>query len=309
MQFKFIFIILGVLVLFVGYSSFFVVDERNQVVITQFGKPVGDPVTTAGLNFKLPFIQKITYFDKRILKWDGKPNEIPTNDKTFIWVDTTARWRIVKPLVFLQRLNNTDRALSVLSNIIDGAVRDLITRNDLIEIILSSDWRKEYAVSTEAATRESRVVTVGRDRFSNLVLEAVKQLTTDYGIEVLDVLVKRLNYTQQVRERVYDRMISERQRIAAEIRSEGEGEKAEILGKLERELNTIQSEAFRESETIRGTADALATRIYGQAYGAAPEFYAFYSTLESYKTILKENSKLIIDADSDIYKYIKDQTP
>lgn len=292
-------------VLFIAYQSFYVLNETQQAIITQFGKPVGEPITTAGLKFKLPFFQKVTYFEKRVIKWDGEPNEIPTNDKTFIWVDTTARWRIKDPLTFLQRLGNEARAKVVLNDLIDGAVRDLVTKNNLIEVILSSDWKPEYSVSTEQGSAKQREVKIGRDKFSELVLISAKRVIDSYGIELLDVLVKRINYTDTVRDRVYDRMISERKRIAAEKRSTGEGQKAEILGKLERELNLITSTAFKETEAIRGRADATATEIYGKAYGADPEFYAFYTTLQNYKQIIGPNTTLVIDADSDLYKYTK----
>jgi membrane protease subunit HflC len=291
--------------LFIAYQSFYVLNETQQAIITQFGKPVGNPITEAGLKFKIPFFQKVTYFEKRVMKWDGEPNEIPTNDKTFIWVDTTARWQIADPLTFLQRMGNEARAKVVLNDLIDGAVRDLVTKNNLVEVILSSDWKPEYSVSTEQGAAKQKAVKIGRDQFSELVLLSAKQVIDSYGIELLDVLVKRINYTDTVRERVYDRMISERKRIAAEKRSTGEGQKAEILGKLERELNEITSTAFKETEAIRGEADATAAKIYGDAYSVDPDFYAFYTTLESYKKVLGTNTTLVIDAKSDLYKYSK----
>ncbi|MBT4089959.1 MAG: protease modulator HflC, partial [Deltaproteobacteria bacterium] len=220
-------IIVAMAVLFVGFNGFFVVDEGEQAIITQFGQPVRGAIKDAGLYFKIPFIQKAHYFDKRILKWDGDPNEIPTQDKKYIWVDTTARWRISDPLLFLQRMNNVNRATSRLNDLINGSVRDFVTKNSLVEIIRSSDWNKSYTLTTETA-RKKEIIKVGRDQFSQIVLNNVSALAKSFGIEVLDVLVKRINYTNQVRQTVYQRMISERQRIAEQRRSEGEAEKANI---------------------------------------------------------------------------------
>ena len=297
-------IILILLVGFVVYDAFFVIKEGRQAIVTQFGKPIGDPITDAGLNIKIPILQKVHLFEKRILKWDGEPYEIPTSDKTFIWVDTTARWRIVKPLVFMQTMINEDRAKMVLNDLIDGAVRDLVTKNNLIEVIRSSDWKKIYLIGSEKAETEE-VVLIGRDRFSELVLQSIKDVTLEYGIELLDILIKRVNYTDTVREKVYERMISERKRIAAKKRSEGEGQKAEILGTVERELNNITSEAYEKAQTIRGQADAVATRIYGQTFSQDPEFYAFFISLDSYRKTMGKNSRLIIDTNTDLYKYLK----
>lgn len=296
-----------VLLLFflVGYNSIFTVREDQQVIITQFGKPIGEPVTEAGLNFKMPFLQETRYFDKRILSWDGEPNEIPTNDKTFIWVDTAARWRIVQPLTFYQRMGSEARALQILSENIDGAVRDLVTKNDLSEIILSSDWKKEYSINTESTKEVVRDVKVGRDKYSEIIRENLRSVVQDYGIEIIDIFIKRINYTDQVREKVYERMISERKRIAAKKRSEGEGEKAQILGQLEKELSQIQSDALRTAREIKGEADGEAAKIFGESYGADAEFYAFYQTLQTYKDIVKNNTKLIISTDSDLYSYLK----
>ncbi|PCI30624.1 MAG: HflC protein [SAR324 cluster bacterium] len=297
-------IFVALAIAFVGFNSFYIVDEGEQVIITQFGEPVGGATTEAGLYFKIPIVQKVLFFDKRILKWDGDPNEIPTSDKKYIWVDTTARWRISDPLLFLQRMNNMNRATLALNDLINGAVRDFVTKNNLIEIIRSSDWKVSYQ-STNEETEAMEEVLVGRDRFSELVLESVAQTTKGFGIELLDVLVKRINYTQQVRETVYTRMISERQRIAAQKRSEGEANKAEILGTMEKDLKTIVSEAYKKAETIRGKADGAATAIYGKAYNKDPEFYAFLTSLDSYEVLLGKNTKLILQADAPIYDYLK----
>jgi len=291
---------------FVGFNGFFIVDEGEQAIITQFGQPVREAISEAGLYFKIPFIQKAHYFEKRILKWDGDPNEIPTMDKKYIWVDTTARWRIKDPLLFLQRMNNINRAESRLSDVINGSVRDFVTRSDLIEIIRSSDWETSYRQTTEKTQRQESIqVKVGRDKFSQTVLNNVSEVAGSFGIEVMDVLVKRINYTNQVRETVYTRMISERQRIAEQRRSEGEAQKAEILGDMEKQLKNIESQAYKTAEQIRGEADAKATKIYGDAYNKDPEFYAFLTTLDSYKRILGSNTRLILQADSPIFSYLK----
>ena len=289
------------------WDGFYVLREGQQAVITQFGRPVGQPIMSAGLKFKLPVIQKVQYFDKRILIWDGDPNQIPTNDKTFIYMDNTARWRIVDPLRFLQAVGNERRALTLLGDILDGTVRDLINKNDLIEIIRSSDWTPDY-MAASAQSRDMIVPPkVGRDRISQMVLEAASKITPQYGIELMDVMFTRVNYIESVRLKVYDRMISERKRIAAEKRSTGEGRKAEILGRVDRELAEITSKARREATEIRGAADAEATRIYGQAYSGHAEFFAFQKSLESYRNIITNNTSLILSADSDLFHYLENQ--
>lgn len=295
--------IIVVAVLFIGFNGFFVVDEGEQAIITQFGQPVRQAITDAGLYFKIPFVQKAHYFDKRILKWDGDPNEIPTQDKKYIWVDTTARWRISDPLLFLQRMNNINRATSRLDDLINGSVRDFVTKNSLVEIIRSSDWNKSYTLTTEAA-RKKEIIKVGRDKFSQIVLDNVSALAKSFGIEVLDVLVKRINYTNQVRQTVYARMISERQRIAEQRRSEGEAQKADILGNMEKQLKDIESGAYKKAEEVRGDADATATKIYGNAYNKDPEFYAFLTTLDSYKIVLGNNTRLVLQSDSPFFNYL-----
>jgi len=277
---------------FIVFDGYFIVDEGEQVIITQFGEPVRGAILDAGLYFKIPFAQKTHFFDKRILKWDGEPNEIPTQDKKYIWVDTTARWKINDPLLFLQRMNNLNRASSTLDDLINGAVRDFVTKNDLIEIIRSSDWKSDYTQTTESSQKNKDDVMVGRDKMSQIVLERASKTASSFGMELLDVLVKRINYTTKVRDTVYARMISERQKIAEQKRSEGEAQKARILGSMERELKKIESGAYKTSEQIRGTADAKATEIYGEAYNKDPEFYAFITTLESYsKAMGNENDQ------------------
>ena len=289
------------------WDGFYVLREGQQAVITQFGRPVGQPIMAAGLKFKLPVIQKVQYFDKRILVWDGDPNQIPTNDKTFIYMDNTARWRIVDPLRFLQAVGTERRAMTLLGDILDGTVRDLVNKNDLIEIIRSSDWSPDFMASTVQSRDLVVPPKVGRDRISHMVLEAASKITPQYGIELMDVMFKRVNYIESVRLKVYDRMISERKRIAAEKRSTGEGLKAEILGRVDRELAEITSKARREATEIRGAADAEATRIYGEAYSGHAEFFAFQKSLESYRNIITKNTSLILSSDSDLFHYLENQ--
>lgn len=301
------FLLVGLVLLAIAlvYDGFFILQEGKQVVITQFGAPVGDPVTDAGLHMKIPFIQQTEVFEKKILIWDGAPNQIPTNDKTYVYLDTTARWRIVNALKFLQAVKTESRAQSLLSDIIDGTVRDMVNKNDLIEIIRSSDWSTATMSDTASPATIGRAPKNGRDKISRQIIDIASKTTPQYGIELIDVMIKRVNYIDSVRLKVYDRMISERKRIAAEKRSMGEGEKAQILGTVDRRLKEIISTANKEAVTIRGKADAEATKIYGEAYSQDPEFYGFLRTLESYQEIIGNNTSLVISSDSDIYRYIK----
>ena len=286
------------------WDGFFILPEGQQAVITQFGKPVGTPLTEAGLKFKTPFIQKVRFFEKRILIWDGAPNQIPTNDKTFVYLDTTARWRISDALQFLRAVNNETRAQTILDDIIDSTVRDLVNKNNLVEIIRSSDWVQTESRRGVSGEEKFEPIKYGRDKISTMIFESASALTPKYGIELVDVMFKRVNYIESVRTRVYDRMISERKRIAAEKRALGEGEKAEILGKVERELKEITSQASRQAQEIKGKADAEAARIYAEAYNKDPEFYAFYKSLESYSNTIGDNTRLVISSDSEFYKYL-----
>ena len=285
-------------------DGFYMLSEEQQAVVTQFGKPVGQSHTEAGLHFKTPFIQDVTYFDKRILIWDGDPNQIPTRDKTFVYLDTTARWKISDPLVFLQAVNNTTRAQTILDDIIDSTVRDMVNKNNLVEIIRSSDWNQSEFGNDVAAKQKEETIKLGRDKMDDLIFETASKLTPKYGIELIDVMFKRVNYIESVRLKVYERMISERKRIAAEKRAMGEGQKAEILGKVERQLKEITSKASREAEEIKGKADAKAAQIYAEAYNKDPDFYAFSKSLESYGKTVGKNTRLIISSDSEFYKYI-----
>jgi membrane protease subunit HflC len=287
------------------WDGFYVLQEGKQAVLTQFGAPVGEPETEAGLKLKLPFLQRVQFFEKKILIWDGDPNQIPTNDKTFIYMDNTARWRISDALVFLQAVGTVNRAQTLLDDIIDGTVRDLVNKNNLIEIVRSSDWTPDYVMSIRDESVQNMPPKLGRDKISEIVLETASKITPKYGIELIEVMFKRVNYIESVRLKVYDRMISERKRIAAEKRSLGEGQKAEILGRVEKELKEITSNAQREATTIKGNADAEATRIYGEAYNKYPEFYAFQKSLESYRNIITENTSLLLSSDSDLFQYLE----
>ncbi len=285
------------------WQGFYILPEGQQAVITQFGRPVGAPITEAGLHFKTPFIQEVTWFEKRIMIWDGDPNQIPTNDKTFVYLDATARWRITDALVFMQAVKTPERAMTILDDILDGTVRDLINKNNLVEIIRSSDWSPTEMVISGAQT-EDGPIRFGRDKIAMMVHENASKITPQYGIELVDVMFKRVNYIDTVRLKVYDRMISERKRIAAEKRSLGEGQKAEIMGKVQRELKEITSKASREAHEIKGKADAEAARIYADAYNQDPEFYAFSKSLESYRETLGSNTRLVISTDSEFYRYL-----
>jgi membrane protease subunit HflC len=303
---QFLLVGLVLLAMVMVYDGFFILEEGKQVVITQLGAPVGDPVTKAGLHFKVPFIEQVEEFEKKILIWDGDPNQIPTNDKTYVYLDVTARWRIVNALKFLQAVKTEIRAQSLLSDIIDGTVRDMVNKNDLIEIIRSSDWSKETMSETSTRAIIGNAPKNGRDKIAVQIVKLASKITPQYGIELIDVMFKRVNYIDSVRLKVYDRMISERKRIAAEKRSLGEGQKAEILGTVERKLKEIISTAQKEALTIKGKADAEATRIYGEAYAQDPDFYSFQKTLDSYRDVVGKNSTLVISSQSELYKYLKE---
>jgi membrane protease subunit HflC len=299
-------VILGLIVL---GGSLYTIDQTQQVVITQFGEPIGDPITEPGLHVKIPFIQKVNYFEKRILAWDGLPTQVPTKDKRYIWVDTTARWRIVEPLKFLQTVGGERTALGRLDDIIDSATRNQITNHLLYELVRDSG--REF-VETEVSLEieeELGVVQYGREKISRGILEEAALLVPQFGIELVDVRIKRLNYVERVREGVYARMIAERERVAEEYRSEGEGVRAEIEGRRAKELQRITSEAYRTAQEIKGEADAEATKIYADAYNKGPEFYSFLRTLEIYEDTMDENTRLIMTTDSDFYKYIKNLSP
>lgn len=301
-----IIIVLIFLVLFLQ-GGLFVVNEGKQAIVTQFGKPVGD-VRMAGLHFKIPFIQEVHIFERRILKWDGDASQIPTKDKRYIFLDTTARWRISDPLLFFKTVATERGALSRLDDIIDSVVRDAVSGHLLVELVRGDDYQSSQG-ATEVIEIEGKPVDaatlVGREEIISGVLEKARENTPEYGIDLIDVQIKRINYVDQVRQRVYERMISERKKVAAQFRSEGEGEKADILGQMQKELKTIESEAYRKSVQIRGEADAGATTVYAEAYGKDPEFYAFLRTLEAYQKAIGENSRMVISSDAEFYRYLK----
>ena len=266
MKIKGILVVIIIAVAFLGYNAAYIVDETEQVIITQFGKIIGEPKTDPGLKFKIPFIQKANYFAKNLLDWDGDPGQIPTLDKTFIWVDVFARWKITDPIKFFQTVNNRFNAIGKLNDIIDPAAKK---------------------------------ITQG-------ILSQAQPKLTSFGIELVDVKIKRINYVEQVRKSVYDRMIAERKQIAEKFRSEGKGEAQKILGEKERDLQEIQSEAYRTAQETKGKADAEATIIYARAYGVDPEFYSFVQTLEVYTESLGEKNTLILSTDSEFLKYLKE---
>ncbi|MEJ2627241.1 MAG: protease modulator HflC [bacterium] len=293
--------ILVIIILIILLNGFYVIKETEQVVITMFEKPVGDPITKAGLHWKTPLIQKANFFEKRILTWDGDPNQIPTKDKKYIWVDVTARWKIVDPLKFLQSVTTETGAHSKLDNIVNSVIRDHVAENLLVEIIRSSN-REFQSVALELnedSVAAIEKIYVGRGKIVQKVLDEAKTSTPQFGIELVDVRLKRINYVEDVREKVYERMISERQRIAAKYRSEGKGRMAEIEGKRDKELEQIRSQAYKEAKEIKGVADAKATRIYAAAYNRDPDFYSFFKTLETYKETVDSSTIMILSTKSD----------
>jgi len=299
-------IIIGLIIL---GGTLYTVDQTQQVIITQFGEPIGKPITKAGLHLKKPFIQKVNYFEKRLLAWDGLPTQVPTKDKRYIWVDTTARWRIVDPLKFLQTVGNERTALGRLDDIIDSATRNQITSHLLYELVRNSE--REFVETEVSLEIEEKIgeVKYGREKISRSILEEASRLVPGFGIELADVRIKRLNYVERVREGVYARMIAERKRVAEQYRSEGQGKKAEIEGMREKELQRITSEAYRRAQEITGKADAEATKIYAGAYSKDPEFYSFLKTLDTYKGTLNKDTWLLLTSDSDFYKYLKSISP
>ena len=302
-------IVIGVLAaLFLVSSTLFVVNEWEQVIITQFGKPVGDPLQTPGLKTKIPFIQKIHRFDKRFLEWEGKVAELPTRDKVFILVDTYGRWRISDPLQFFKRLRNELGAQSRLDDILDGETRNAIAKHNLLEVIRTSNRTPVQEELTTDQADELVAIDSGRADIREQILAAAQARTADLGIEVLDIQFKRINYGEQVLNDVFNRMISERVRISERFRSEGQGEKAEILGEMERELQRIQSEAYREAETIRGGADAKATEIYAAAYNQSADsrkFYEFLKSMETLKQTIGSDTWLLLSTDGDLYRFLE----
>jgi modulator of FtsH protease HflC len=301
------FLVVGALLLIFVWASFYTVDETQQVVITQFGRPVGDAVTTPGLHFKMPFLWDIHRFDKRWLAWDGAANQITTKDKKFIWVDTYARWRIADPLKFYESVHDEPGGQSRLDDIIDGETRNTVAAFDLIEIVRSTD--REFEVTEElqefASEQSAEHISEGRGALAQEILQKSSEVMPNFGIELVDVKFKHINYVDEVQAQVYERMITERQRIAERSRSEGQGRSAEIRGQKEKELKAIESEAYKKAEEIRGVADAQATSIYANAYSKDPDFYQFMKTMETYRSSLGEDVTLILTSDSEFLSFLK----
>ena len=309
MKFKGVWIILLIAATVMVYDSAFTVSETEQVVITQFGRIVGEAIKDPGLKFKLPFIQKTHSFNKNILEWDGEPGQIPTLDKTFIWVDAFARWRIVDPVKFFQTVNNRLNAMSRLNDIIDPAVRNFITSHKLIDAVRKSNRELDTAeVGLEDLEKKPQShygITIGREKITQGILEQAQPKVDQFGIELVDVKIKGINYVEEVRKSVYDRMIAERKQIAEKFRSEGKGEAQKVLGQKDKELQQITSEAYRIAQELKGKADAEATQIYAAAYGLDPEFYSFLQTLEVYNDSLDKSSSVLLSTDSELMKYFK----
>ncbi len=296
------------LLVFILMQSTFVVSEKEQVIITQFGKPVGNAITEPGINFKIPFIQKLNSFEKRYMEWDGDPNQVPTKDKKFIFVDSYARWQITNPLQFFKRLRNERGAQSRLDDILSGETRNFIAKNNIEEIVRTSNRQPASTKSLEGTTVDSLTpIKVGREKLQLQILEAANKETEELGIKVLDFRFKRINYVKEVRKQVYERMKSERFRIADKFRSEGQGEASRINGEKERELKTIQSEAFKLAEEIKGKADAEAASIYAKSYDKSRQsrdLYSFIKSMETLDKTLNGKTSVILSTESELYKYL-----
>ena len=301
--------VLVVIAFIAMFSSAYIVNEKEQVVITQFGRPIGVPVTTPGVNFKVPFIQKANVFDKRYLEWDGNPNQIPTKDKKFIFIDTYARWQITDPLQFYKRLTDERGAQTRLNDILDGETRDFIANHDLVEAVRNSNREAEITDTLTEPSADSLIdIEVGRNKIEKMILKTANKRVSDLGIVILDFQIKRLNYVDEVRKNVFKRMNSERFRIADKFKSQGQGEASKINGDQVRDLKTIQSEAFEQAEKIKGKADAKAAAIYAAGYnqsGQSKKLYSFLKSMETFEKTFDKNTSVIISTDSELYKYLK----
>ncbi|MFT6333488.1 MAG: membrane protease subunit HflC [Saprospiraceae bacterium] len=308
MKIKLILFAIFVIITLIGLnSSVFIVQEKDQVVITQFGRPVGEAIVKPGMYFKLPLIQDANYFERRYMEWNGDPNQVPTKDKKFIFVDTYARWQITDPLQFFKRLTNERGAQSRIDDILDGETRDFIANNDIEETVRSSNRIPESS-DTEIIGDSLAKIYVGRDKIQQMILKSANKQTADLGIKILDFRFKRINYVQEVQDQVYERMKSERFRIADKFRSEGQGEASRINGEKERELKNIQSLAFRDAEIIKGRADATATAIYAKAYDRSSQsrnLYGFLKSMETFEKTFDGKTSIFISTDSELYKYLK----
>jgi modulator of FtsH protease HflC len=303
-----IFIFLIVLVI-IGSMSVFVVDETEQVVITQFGKPIGTPVQDPGLYFKVPYYTA-NFFPKNLLKWDGDPDQIQTLEKTFIWVDAFGRWKIVDPLKYFQTLKNEVAANARLNDILNSTIRNAITSNPLIETVRNTDRKLEsdtYDVAMDEDKKNITIssITTGRDKIVSSILDEAQPKLENFGIQLIDIKIKRINYEEGVQNSVFERMVAERKQIAGKLRSEGQGEASKIEGDRDKEMKRITSEAYRTAEEIKGKADGEATLIYAQAFGKDPEFYSFMQTLDIYRQSIGKDSTLILSTDSEFLKYFK----
>lgn len=316
-------VVVGFVIVIVAVSSAYIVPEGRQAIITQFGRPVGDPVTQAGLHTKIPFIQNVQFVDKRILTWDGYPNQIPTRDKKYIVVDTTARWRIHDALKFIQTVQNERGAKARLDAILDAITRDTISNHNLVEAVRNSNSILDYiegraaeakkkiaegsllVAEEEEITGEIEKIQSGREALSALIAKKAAEELKDFGITVIDVQLRRIAYEASVEKKVYERMISERKRVAEKIRSIGKGEQAKIQGKTSRDLQSIDSEAYRKSQIVRGKAEATSTAIYAKAMSQDPRFYAFVRTMDAYKKSMKPDTHFILSTDSEYLRLLR----
>lgn len=291
-----------------AYKSIFILDETQQAIVTQFGRPVGGARTEPGPNLIIPFIQKVQFFDKRYLKWNGDPNQVPTQDKKFIYVETYARWEITDPLQFFIRLRDERSGQSRLDDILDGETRNAVASYELLDIVRSTNREPEVSEEYMEELEVLEDINVGRGKIETMVQQRANKRTADLGIRILDFRFKRINYVDEVRKNVYDRMISERNRIADQFRSEGQGEARKIQGNKERDLAKIQSEAIKEAEMIRGQADAEATAIYAAAYNKSNQsrdLYSFLRAMESLEKSFDDKTRVILSTDSELYRYLK----
>jgi membrane protease subunit HflC len=303
--------VLGLAILIAFFDGLFIVPETQQVILTQFGEPVSGAISDPGIHWKVPFIQKANFFEKRFLEWDGDPNQVPTKDKRFIWVNTYARWRISEPLKYFQRLRDERRAQDRLRAILDGETRNAVAKYDLVEVVRSLNREPDATlVASEEETAILVTIEKGREAIAQEILETAQHRAADgdLGIEIIDIRFKRINYVEEVQKDVFDRMIAERNRIAQRYRSEGQGEAARIRGEKERDLAQIQSEAYQRSEEVRGAADARSTQIYADAYNRDVTFYTFLKSLETYEQTANTDSTLILTTDSELLRYLK-RTP
>ena len=286
-------------------SVLYIVGETQQVIITRFGEPVGVAITEPGLHIKIPFIQRVNYFDKRFLEWDGAANQVPTRDKRFIWVDTYARWRISDPRVYMERLRGDEAtAQSRLDDILDGETRNSVARHDLVQVVRTTNRQPDLSLQDEEETGVLEDILTGRTAITQEIIATAAPRLEELGIELIDFRLKRINYVDEVRRDVFDRMIAERQRIAQRYRSEGEGEAARIRGERERELQRIQSEAYRQAQENMGTADAESTRIYADAYNLDAGFYAFLKSMETFETVIDSTTTLILTTGGELLQYL-----